>query len=274
MRSIAILMTCFNRKDKTMKCLEALYQYSMPENYHFDVFLVNDGCTDGTGEAVAAQFPQVNIILGTGSLFWNRGMHLAWATAAKSKDYDFYLWINDDTTLYENAVEKLFSVYHGVGGNEVLVCASLQSPTTKEISYGGFGENGLLVPNGTPQECLTMNGNCVLIPRQVYQKTGNLDYCFRHAIGDMDYGYRARKTGAKIYTTPDFVGTCENNPTLPKWCLKEIPLLKRIKILYSPLGYAEPVPFFIYEKRHFGIFVAIKHFISIHIRVIFPTLWK
>jgi len=270
MNTIAVLMTCFNRKDKTLKSLESLFG----QNIEVDVFLVDDGCTDGTKEAVADRFPQVNIIQGTGNLFWNRGMRSAWETATRTKDYDYYLWLNDDTYLFKNALENIFSVFHTIGKTDVLVCASLQSSTSKEMTYGGLGKNGLLTPNGTPQECLTMNGNCVLIPRSVYQKTGNLDVVFRHAIGDLDYGYRARKGGTEIYTTTCFVGTCEKNHTLPKWCLKEIPLLIRIKMLYSPLGYAMPTIFFIYEKRHFGLLVAIKHFITIHIRLFFPILWK
>ena len=275
MSNIAVLLTCFNRKNKTLACLTALMNGVIPKDDIMDIYLVDDGCTDGTGEVVKQKFPQVNIIQGTGNLFWNRGMHLAWKTSANTKDYDFYLWLNDDTTLYEHAVEDLFSVYHAVGGNDVIVCASLQSPTTKKTSYGGFGKNGLLVdPNGTNQECMTMHGNCVLIPRSVYQKVGNLDDCFRHAIGDLDYGHRARKVGVKIFTTPDYVGTCERNATPAKWCLKTTPFLKRIKILHSPLGYAEPIPFFIYEKRHFGMIIALKHLITIHIRVIFPKLWK
>jgi GT2 family glycosyltransferase len=272
--STAVLITCFNRRDKTLNCLKALYDCLLPEGHAIDVYLVDDGCTDGTGEAVAQQFPRVNIIRGTGNLFWNRGMYLAWETAAKSKNYDFYLWLNDDAFLYAHAIKELFFTFNAVGGNDVVVCASLQSPATKKATYGGLGKNGLLVPDGTYQECVTVNGNCVLIPRSVFQKTGNLDDCFHHAIGDFDYGYRAGKAGAKIYTTSHFVGTCEENPTLPKWCIKEVPLLKRIKILYSPLGYAEPVSFFIYEKRHLGFSVAMKHFVTIHIRLIFPGLWK
>ena len=50
--------------------------------------------------------------------------------------------------------------------------------------------------------------------------------------------------------------------------------LRRIKNLYSPLGYAEPIPFFLFEKRHIGFVTAVKHFITIHIRVLFPQLWK
>lgn len=267
---IAVLMTCFNRKDKTLKCLESLYH----QGTAVDVFLVDDGCTDGTSEAVKKQFPDVNMITGDGNLYWNRGMHLAWIMAAKSKDHDFYLWLNDDTYLYPNALEKLLSSYQSVGQNDTIICSSLQASVTKEGTYGGFGKKGLIVPNGQLQECQTMHGNCVLIPRSVFKKVGNFDYCFRHAIGDLDYGYRARKAGVKIFTTPEYVGACEKNLTFPKWCLTNTPILKRFKILYSPLGYAEPVPFFIYEKRHFGFFVAVKHFISIHIRVIFPQLWK
>jgi GT2 family glycosyltransferase len=272
--SIAVLMTCFNRREKTLNCLKALYNCLLPEGHTIDVYLVDDECTDGTHEAVAQQFPRVNIIRGTGNLFWNRGMRLAWETAASTKDYDFYLWLNDDTYLYENAIEDIFSVFHTVNETDVAVCASLQSPTSKKATYGGWDRNGLVTPDATPHECLTMNGNCVLIPRSVYQKTGNLDHIFHHAIGDLDYGYRARKAGAKIYMTPCFVGMCEKNPTPPKWWLKDTPFIERIKTLYSPLGHSEPVPFFIFEKRHFGIFVALKHFISIHIRLFFPELWK
>ncbi len=274
MKSIAVLLTVHNRKAKTLAGLTAFSHCSLPAGYQTDIYMVDDGCTDGTSEAVKERFPEITIIRGDGNLFWSRGMHLAWKTAADTKDYDFYLWLNDDTYLYENAIEELFSVYQAVGGNDIVVCASLQSPTTKEVSYGGFGKNGLLAPNGKPQECLSMHGNCVLIPRSVYQKVGNLDYCFHHAVGDLDYGYRARKAGAKIYTTPDFVGICELNTTVPKWCNPKTPFFKRLKLLYSPLGYAEPTRFFIYEKRHFGLFVAIKHLITIHIRLIFPRLWK
>ena len=45
----------------------------------------------------------------------------------------------------------------------------------------------------------SFNGNCVLIPQCVFKKVGNLDWTYRHAIGDIDYGYRVRKAGFKNY---------------------------------------------------------------------------
>ena len=36
-------------------------------------------------------------------------MHLAWETAAKLNDYDFYLWLNDDVTLHKGAISELLN---------------------------------------------------------------------------------------------------------------------------------------------------------------------
>ena len=101
MQTIAVLLTVFNRKDKTLECLKRLYSQLPINGYQVDVYLTDDGCTDGTSEAVASQFPEVHIIQGSGNLYWNRGMYAAWREAAKN-DYDYYLWLNDDTYVYSN----------------------------------------------------------------------------------------------------------------------------------------------------------------------------
>ena len=274
---IAILLTCHNRKTKTLACLEALFACILPDGYEIDVHLVDDGSTDGTADAIRENFPQVNIIQGTGNLFWNRGMHLAWKTASEIKNYDFYLWLNDDTMLYSTALETIFKDSEACNHRSI-ICGVTCSPSTQEITYGGKklipGGETLVLPNGEMQQCNFTNGNFLLVPKVIYKKIGYLDPTFRHAIGDLDYGLRARSAGFKNYITSEIIGFCEKNPTLPKWCLKETPLLHRFKVLYSPLGYAEPIPFFIYEKRHFGILTALKHFISINLRALFPKLWK
>ncbi len=273
MKHIAVLLTVHNRKEKTLLCLKNLYAQSIPHGYAMDVYLTDDGCIDGTPEAIRKEYPQVHIVKGDGNLFWNRGMYRAWEAAAKSFDYDYYLWLNDDSYLFEDAIEILLNsslLYE----NQAIIVASMRSADKEIVTYGGYTKDGLLFPNGALQECDTFHGNCVLIPRRVFEKVGNLDWKFRHAIGDLDYGYRTRKAGFKLYVAPKFLGICENNSQLPPWARKEVPFKKRVKNLYSPLGYAEPIPFFYYERRNFGLMIALKHFITIHIRVLFPQLWK
>lgn len=272
MQTIAVLLTVHNRKAKTLECLRRLYAQLPFEGYLLDVYVTDDGCTDGTPEAVKQQFPQVHIIHGDGNLFWNRGMFIAWQEAAK-EDYDFYLWLNDDTLLLPNALKSLLASSQSKL-NQAIIVAANRAKKEEKVTYSGHNKNGKITPNGSLQSCDTFNGNCVLIPRYVYQKLGNLDWKFRHAIGDLDYGYRAKRAGIEMYVSSEYLGICDNNPKLPAWARKEVPLLKRLKNLYSPLGYAEPIPFFHYERKNFGLMTAIKHFISIHIRVLFPQLWK
>ena len=100
MKTIAVVMACYNRKDLTIKCLEHLHAQSvlLEKQASINGFLMDDGSTDGTTEAVRERFPSVEVLQGDGSLFWNGGMHAAFAEALKG-DYDYYLWLNDDTFL-------------------------------------------------------------------------------------------------------------------------------------------------------------------------------
>lgn len=86
--NIAVLLTVHDRKNKTLRCLENLYKQVLPNYLRLDIYLTDDGCTDGTPEAIKRQFPKVHIIKGDGNLFWNRGMYRAWEEAAK-QDYNF-----------------------------------------------------------------------------------------------------------------------------------------------------------------------------------------
>lgn len=274
-KQIAVLLTCHNRKEKTLHCLRNLFLCEIPLGYSFEVYLVDDGSTDGTSLAVKVEFPLINIIQGDGQLYWNRGMHLAWNSALKKLNYDFYLWLNDDSFVFNNAITELFNCSLAVSDYSI-VCGFLCSEhDSTQVTYGGKNIDGsVLSSNGKMQSIQLINGNVVLIPKAVYERLGMLDPIFPHAIGDYDYGLRAVNINIPIYSTTTIIGTCESNPQLPIWCLSKTPLLNRLKHLYSPLGNAHPYYFFIYEKRHFGILIAIKHFISIHIRVLFPKLWK
>ncbi|MBU1425987.1 MAG: glycosyltransferase family 2 protein [Gammaproteobacteria bacterium] len=226
---LAALLTCHNRRDQTLACLRALHACSLPSDCELSVYLVDDGSSDGTETAVRAEFPLVNVIDGDGSLFWNGGMRRAFGVAMQ-QDHDFYLWLNDDTILYPEALQRVFvcsdemASAHG-GRRDVIVGATCDA-VSGQLTYGGLVSRSRWSPNTLvhlpeadhPQSCQTLNGNCVLIPQQVVQAIGNIDDAFVHAIGDWDYGFRARRAGFGIWMVPGFVGTCSSNQpavTLP-----------------------------------------------------------
>lgn len=274
---VAVLLTCHNRKSKTVASLQSVHNADKVGGIECIVFLVDDASTDGTSDAISQLFPEVVIIKGNGNLYWNRGMHLAWSKALEWGNFDYFLWLNDDTFLLSSGWQEMFEAARAYD-DQAVICGAIVDPDFKTQTYGGSkldksGQGLLLEPNGNWQECDLMHGNCVLVPSSIVERVGIIDPAFRHAIGDFDYGLRVKKAGYHLITTRAFVATCAANNSLPKWCLHQTPLLERVRSLYSPLGNSEPIPYFIYTKRHFGYWYAVRNLISIHIRMIFPKLW-
>jgi GT2 family glycosyltransferase len=271
MKSIAVLLTVFNRKETTLRCLSNLFEQEVPQGYSFDVFLTNDGCTDGTPEAVKERFPQVKIIDGDGNLFWNRGMWTAWNVASEAKEYDYYLWLNDDTMLYPDALKALLESSENKENKSIIVGACQDTETHAKITYGGRDKGNLVIPKGDDAEIMGFNGNIVLVPQYVFKILGNLDYYYTHSKGDFDYSIRAQKTGVKMYQVGIPLGSCDVHPTLDKWCDPQIPFKQRWKMLHKPNG-MPPKEIFHLEKQ-ISMMKASFHFMTIYIRCIFPSLW-
>lgn len=231
--TIAVLLTCYNRREKTLQCLQALYQQSLPEGIKLQPYLVDDASTDGTAEAVKQIYPNIHLIQGTGSLFWNGGMRSAFA-AAQIEDPDYYLWLNDDTVLYPHALNTLLNVSTQLasqGRDKAIVVGSTLDPETNTPSYGGLKQTYWWHPlkfhhiypdSSQPQLCDTLHGNCVLVPRIVAALVGNLSPDYTHNLGDYDYGLKARHKGCSVWMSPGYLGTCSANPPSSRMVKSEL----------------------------------------------------
>ncbi len=272
-KELAILLTVHNRLNKTISCLSHLYSQQLSSSYDLEVFLVDDGCTDGTPEAIRTLFPCVHIIHGDGNLYWNRGMYTAWETASKTKDYDYYVWLNDDTLIFDGAISKLLTCSDEYQDRAIIVSATVDTATHSHVTYGGRVKGKVPIPNGKAIEVEYFNGNIVLVPRSVFAVLGNLDWYFTHSKGDFDYGLRAKKKGIKMYQVGMALGECDVHKTLDTWCNPDVPLKKRWSMLHRPNG-MPPKETFHLENRHINIFVASFHFLTVYIRCLFPAIWK
>jgi len=216
---IAAVMTVFNRREKTLACLRALQAGAarIPQ-LRLSVCLTDDGSTDGTRAAVAAEFPEVLVLGGDGSLYWNGGMRKAMA-AAIALHPDFYLWLNDDVELAADAIDRLLETASAPGRASAvgpIVVGSTADPVKGNTTYGGRLRSSalrplhfsLVEPGAEPVPCETMNANCVLLPAAVVGALGNLDAAFVHGLGDFDYGLRARRAGYELLVCPGHIGRC------------------------------------------------------------------
>ncbi len=260
---VAALITCHNRVAHTTACLEALRQQ---EGFagEIDLFIVDDGSTDGTDEVILQTYPGARLLRGNGSLYWAGGTRWAFAEAMR-EDYDFYLWLNDDTRLKRDAMVRLCATYADARaklGDLVIVIGSTQGEGQQELSYGGWevsrGRFSLMRWYKTPPAsehwttCDTMNGNCVLVPRAVANVTGNIDTAYTHGMGDMDYGLRAKSAGCHIVVSPGFHGYCSANDGAGLWTDTSLPILERWKRLLGPKG-LPPREWRVFTRRHAGV---------------------
>lgn len=100
---IAALLTCHNRRELTLRCIQRLLAQS-GYDAHLDVVVLDAASTDGTAEAIHARYEEATVLQGQADQFWNRGMHAAFSHAVAHGPYDFYLWVNDDTELAPGAL--------------------------------------------------------------------------------------------------------------------------------------------------------------------------
>ena len=88
---ICVMLTCFNRKDKTINCIKSLISGNKSR---IDFIIVDDGSSDGTGDALEAmakelyekdsEHASIEVIRAGGGLYYSGGMRKA-MEAAKEK---------------------------------------------------------------------------------------------------------------------------------------------------------------------------------------------
>lgn len=270
MNQVAVLLTAYNRREKTIQAIESFKKSSdLLLNYSFDFYLVDDNSTDGTAKSILNKFPFVNVLQGNGNLFWCRGMNFAWDFASKQKDYDFYIWLNDDVVLFENSVEMIFASSLSIN-NDSIISGAFRSEFTDTVTYGGLIGDNFVKPTGTLQQIDLLNGNFVLIPKIVFNQIGKFDSFFHHGMGDFDYGLRAKKKGFNSFITPEYAGYCERHDDDKLACYDaEVSLIKRLKFLYSPKG---PNPWVnsLFFVRHCSISKTISFFLTTNFIAFFP----
>ena len=237
-------MTCYNRVETTLRCLRGLFAQKCDAS--LKVFLVDDASPDKTGERVKVEFPQVEVLMGTGSLFWTKGMNLAWRTAGN--DWDAVLWLNDDVELSDGALAGIISDASSMGWQAAIVGSFLDSEG--KMTYGVHENWVWVTPCGSPRETTgDISGNFVLIPRRAFEKVGIIADCYSHAYGDYDYSARMRRAGVKYCLASKVCGRCDN--IKPDYALEAKSLFERIKCLFRPNGHNWRDAI-IYRWRYYG----------------------
>ncbi|MCL6266231.1 glycosyltransferase family 2 protein [Flagellimonas myxillae] len=282
MQKLAVLLTCFNRKEKTvaaLTALEAAYKKA-EDNWEMSIYLTDDGSSDGTSEAVAANFPDAKILEGTGSLYWAGGMRNSWGEAVKG-DYDAYLLLNDDTNVSPNLFDAVAKTHEfclsnfGKGG---IYVGTTVDADTKKVTYGGslfknrfLAKISRIQPKDHPVPCHLGNANIMWVSKNVVDDVGILSEGYVHGMADYDYTLKANKKNLPSLVMPGIVGECTNDHNDPYQKFFKLSLKERFKMLYNPIGF-DFVSQTYHMRKHFPL--RYPFFVMVgYVKVLFPKLY-
>lgn len=246
-------MATYNRAEITLQCLENLHK-SQLHHSTFVVYLVDGGSSDETARRVQHSYPEtiVSVIHG---VYWNIGMLEAWKKSLDSLEkYDGFLWLNDDVHLKTSALQEVIETFEEEGGNSIIV-GHTKSPSTNEVTYGPLKNSrrsriNFQITISKSDNIVSMNGNCVLIPKSTQEMIGLLSPRFQHSFGDIDYGLRATKAGIMIIPTKHAVSDLERNDSIYSRNVKQTPV-EIFKLMRNPKG-IPIIEWLYFTKTHAG----------------------
>ena len=137
---ILVILTCFNRKEKTKKCVEGLVEGNREHSFTFVV--VDDNSTDGTGEMLESMKPEYDIYIlkGDGKLFYSGGMRkgMDYALESMEPEYGYLLMVNDDVSFMDGCISKMIVQSRQQGGAVIVgaMCDAGKALTYSEIYKG------------------------------------------------------------------------------------------------------------------------------------------
>ncbi len=235
MRDLGIVIVNYNTRDLLKRCLETVT--ASVGDFSFHVVVVDNASTDGSAEAVRAEFPSVEVIAsqtnGGFSYGNNLGLRALGYRGAKDVDADaprYALLLNPDTEVPPNALYDMVQFMDsrpeiGVAGPKLVLedgsldLACRRSFPTPIVSFYRFSGLSKMFPRNPvfgrynmtfsdPDQEIEVDsvvGAYMQVRREAIRDVGLLDETFFMYGEDLDWAFRIKKIGWKVYYHPQVV---------------------------------------------------------------------
>jgi N-acetylglucosaminyl-diphospho-decaprenol L-rhamnosyltransferase len=219
---LTVIIVSYKTRDLTLKAVETLIGNS--PGVAMRIVLFDNASGDGSAEAVAAAFPEVEVIANPENI----GFASANNFVARSVSTDWLLLLNPDTETYPNAIARLlaFGKAHpeaGISGGRTLYpdgrlnpssCWQRMTPWSVLTSALGlsrrFPDSPLFNAEAmggwrrdSVREVDIVVGCFLLIPTALWRRLGGFDARYFMYGEDADLCLRARVLGYRPMITPD-----------------------------------------------------------------------
>jgi len=199
----------WNRCQDTLACLVSLGKLNYP---NLRCLLVDNGSDDGSPQAIAAQFPNVELIINQRNLGFSAGCNVGLRHALE-QGADLVFLLNNDTIVDPAALSHLVAltapdvgmvapiIYFAADPTRIWSVGGMRHPLTIEktgdqrgdLDRGGWG-------HAIERDYLA--GCALLLSRALLTKVGLFDERFFMYYEDADLSLRARKAGFRLLLSP------------------------------------------------------------------------
>ncbi len=219
---LTVIIVSYNTRALTLKCLETLYANTHETRFRAVVF--DNASSDGSADAVAAAFPQAELIASPENLGFARANNVVAAQVTT----DWLLLLNPDTEVHAGAVDRLMAFARAhpqagiTGGRTVFPDGSLNiascwnrlTPWSAFCMATGltaaFRGSEFFNPEGmgrwardSVREVDIVVGCFLMIRRDLWNRLGGFDLKYYMYGEEADMCLRARAMGYRPMITPD-----------------------------------------------------------------------
>lgn len=213
--SIAAIVLGVDRLAKTRACVASLLG---AEGWKPRIQVLDNGSSDGTGVAMASEFPGVRVERSDSNLGAATGRNLAVARAVDEWAPEFLLFVDDDAELHPAAIAALVAPF-SEAGNERLgaTAAKIRYPGDPPRIYVAGGSSirfwmGDTSPYGqgeldrgqydSPEPCIPGTG-CLMVRRAAFDEVGGFDAAYDpYGYEDLDFSLRLIEAGWECLYVP------------------------------------------------------------------------
>lgn len=218
---VSVVIVSWNTCELLDRCLRALYAAS--EGLHVEVLVVDNGSSDGSLELVRSHYADARLIANSHNLGFVRANNQALALARG----EFVLLLNSDAFLAPDALRTLVAFMRahpqaGASGprlsypdgslqrsctrfpalfDELCLMLQLDRLFPDSPLFGRFWLSGW--DYSTLREVDVIMGACLMARRAILSQVGLLDETFTMYSEEVDWCYRMRQAGWRLYLVPD-----------------------------------------------------------------------
>lgn len=192
--SFSVIVCCRDGRERIGACLASLRRLKGPEP---EIIVVDDGSTDGTGERVARDFPEVRLVR-----VESLGLSAARNAGAEAASGEVLAFTDDDCEVDPDwllELAPLFVAGWDAAGGPNLPPPPAELPAAAVTAAPGAASHVML----DDAEAEHVPGCNIAVRRTSYFEIGGFDPAFRTAGDDVDFCWRLRDAGLRIGFAPN-----------------------------------------------------------------------